>query len=76
MEAVVSDWRNSPFTRVSTVMSVTSIPLRSVSVHGPMAPERSQFLPCVTLNLPWRIQSRIDPSFITVSPATWSIASA
>ncbi len=34
----------------------------------PMLPERSKFLPCVTLNLPWRSQSRTVPSLARVRP--------
>ena len=34
-----------------------------------MLPLASKFLPCVTLNWPWRSQSRIVPSLHSVSPA-------
>ena len=45
IDAVVSLWRTSPFTRVSIRMSETSMSDRSVSIHGPSPPERSKFLP-------------------------------
>jgi hypothetical protein len=44
--------------------------------QGPIAPEPSQFLPWVTLNLAWRTQSRSVPSLQSVSAAMWDSASA
>ena len=37
-----------------------------VVIHGPMLPDLSKFLPWVTLNLPWRSQSRTVPSLHSV----------
>ena len=43
--------------------------------QGPIDPLASKFLPCVTLNLAWRIQSRTEPSLHSVTAATWPSAS-
>jgi hypothetical protein len=74
--AVVSSWRSSSLTRVRRCSASKAGSASGVTIHGPMLPERAKFLPCVTLNLPWRTQSRIVPSFMIVSPATCSRARA
>ena len=43
--------------------------------QGPIAPDRSKFLPCVTLNLACRTQSRMVPSLHSDSAATCASAS-
>ena len=58
----VSSWRSSPLTRVVSRRRVRSSADRSVTIQGPSAPERSKFLPWVTLNLACRTQSRSVPS--------------
>ncbi|MNT87427.1 hypothetical protein D3C72_2278430 [compost metagenome] len=74
--SVASCWRSSPFTRVLTVSGAAGSNSSAVTSHGPIEPLASKFLPCVTLNLPWRSQSRTVPSFRQVSPAIWLQASS
>ena len=51
IRAVESRWRNSPLTRVK--ISNGPAPASPIGViQGPIEPERGQFLPGVTLNLP------------------------
>src|SRR5712692_10449746 len=70
MLAVVSSCRVSPFTRVVTRMRSSPSNSSAVAIQGPIEPDLSKFLPGVTLNFPWRSQSRTVPSFMQVSPAT------
>src|SRR6185503_20425330 len=74
--AVVSSCRSSPLTRVIRCSSASGAISSAVTSHGPRLPERSKFLPGVTLNFEWRSQSRTEPSFISVRPATCCHASA
>ena len=68
IRSVVSSCLTSPFTRVVSRMGCAPIS-SDVTIHGPMLPEASKFLPCVTLNLPCRSQSRTLPSLHSVTPA-------
>ena len=72
MLAVVSSCVTSPL--IFTVMCSGFRRSTSVVIHGPRLPVESKFLPWVTLNRPWRSQSRIVPSLHSVMAATWSSA--
>src|ERR1700722_19544184 len=67
MLAVVSSWVASPFSRTVRCSGLETS--TSVSIHGPMPPVASKFLPWVTLNWPCRVQSRMVPSLASVMPA-------
>src|SRR5262249_53911624 len=72
MLSVVSCCVTSPFLRTIRCSGLARSKL--VSIHGPIAPEASKFLPWVTLNWPCRVQSRIVPSLHKVRPAIISNA--
>ena len=72
MFPVRSSCRSSPFTRVVSRTSSSCAGSVKGTSQGPIAPDASQFLPCVTLNLACRTQSRIVPSLQRVSAAMWS----
>ena len=71
---VRSSCRSSPLTRVVSRMSAICASSVNGTSQGPIAPDRSKFLPWVTLNLACRTQSRIVPSLQSVSAATWASA--
>ena len=74
MLAVVSSCVISPLTFTVKCSGLARSISSAVTSQGPMLPLASKFLPCVTLNLPWRIQSRMVPSLHSVTPATCSSA--
>jgi hypothetical protein len=65
MRPVLSSWRSSPFTRVSSRNGPSPTAARVV-IHGPSAPERQKFLAWVRSKRPWWIQSRMEPSLASM----------
>lgn len=73
---VRSCWRTSSLTRVESATSVIWAWSVNGTMPGPIAHERSRFLPCVTLSFAGRTRSRMVTSVHRVRAAIWLSACA